>query len=185
MPIKACHPHTSKLKFRHLGAVLWKRIRKMEIVTVLWRFRLGTLSVLHRTSDIIVAHPDQQIYANPYIHFLYQALGNMIRDVYPGSGFFPIPYPEIKKAPDPGSGSATLVSSNPTCINHSYNKDGLSVPLSSSLCFNMYGTDSTQGKYELTLYCTWAISWRSAGLKEIILQFCKSVPFSSHKYYFL
>ncbi len=46
MPIKACHPHTSKLKFRHLGAVLWKRIRKMKIVTVLWRFRFGTLSVL-------------------------------------------------------------------------------------------------------------------------------------------
>jgi hypothetical protein len=33
----------------------------------------------------------------------------MIWDVHPGSGFFPIPNPGVKKAPDFGSGSATLV----------------------------------------------------------------------------
>ncbi len=40
-----------------------------------------------------------------------QALGNMIRDVHPGSGswFLPIPDPGVKKEPDPRSGSATLV----------------------------------------------------------------------------
>jgi hypothetical protein len=31
----------------------------------------------------------------------------MIQDVHPGSGFFPIPDPGVKKAPDPGS--TTLV----------------------------------------------------------------------------
>ncbi len=41
------------------------------------------------------------------------ALGNMIRVVYPGTGyriqiFLPIPDPWVKKAPDPRSGSATL-----------------------------------------------------------------------------
>ncbi len=38
---------------------------------------------------------------------LFQALGNMIRDVQPGSGsrlFLPIPDPGVRKAPDPGSG---------------------------------------------------------------------------------
>jgi len=33
----------------------------------------------------------------------------MVRDVYPGSGFFPIPDPVVKKATDPGSGFATLM----------------------------------------------------------------------------
>ncbi len=32
----------------------------------------------------------------------------MTWDVYPGSGFFSIPDPGVKKAPDPGSESATL-----------------------------------------------------------------------------
>jgi hypothetical protein len=46
----------------------------------------------------------------------FQALENMIRVVHPGSRirkltFYPsrIPDPGVKKAPDPGSGSATLV----------------------------------------------------------------------------
>jgi len=40
-----------------------------------------------------------------------KALGNMIRFVHPGSGsrFVTIPDPGVKKAPDPGSGFATLV----------------------------------------------------------------------------
>ncbi len=84
----------------------------MEIVTVPWRFIFGTLSVHHKTSEISVTDPDQQLFDNPFILFLYQALGNMIRVVYPGSGS--IPYPGIKKAPEPGSGSATLASSKPT-----------------------------------------------------------------------
>ncbi len=37
------------------------------------------------------------------------ALGKIIWDVHPGSRFFPIPDPGVKKALDPGSGSATLV----------------------------------------------------------------------------
>jgi hypothetical protein len=37
-----------------------------------------------------------------------KALGNMIRDVYPGSGFFPIPEAGVKKAPHHGSGSITV-----------------------------------------------------------------------------
>ncbi len=41
----------------------------------------------------------------------FSALGKIIWDVHPGSrsGFFPIPDPGVKKAPDPGFGSATLV----------------------------------------------------------------------------
>jgi hypothetical protein len=40
-----------------------------------------------------------------------RAGGNMIWDVHPGSGsdFLPIADPGVKMAPDPGSGSATLV----------------------------------------------------------------------------
>jgi hypothetical protein len=33
----------------------------------------------------------------------------VIWDIHPGSGFFSIPDPVVKKAPDPGSGSATLI----------------------------------------------------------------------------
>jgi hypothetical protein len=62
----------------------------MEIVTVLWRFRLETLSVLHRTSEISAADPDNQIFANPYILFLYQALGNMIGMFIPDLDFLSI-----------------------------------------------------------------------------------------------
>jgi hypothetical protein len=39
---------------------------------------------------ISVAHPDQQIFANPYILFLYQALGNMIGMFIPGLDFLSI-----------------------------------------------------------------------------------------------
>jgi hypothetical protein len=38
----------------------------------------------------------------------YQAPGKMICDVHPGYRLFSIPDPMVKKAPDPGSGSATL-----------------------------------------------------------------------------
>jgi hypothetical protein len=49
----------------------------------------------------------------------------MIRDVNPQSGsrrrilifFLPIPDPEVKKAPDPGSGSATLHQSEGNVFN--------------------------------------------------------------------
>ncbi len=45
---------------------------------------------------------------NPKI--FYKVLGNMIWDVYPGSGFFPfrILNPGVKKTLDPGSGSAII-----------------------------------------------------------------------------
>jgi hypothetical protein len=45
----------------------------------------------------------------------------MFRDVHPGIpdrdlDFLPIPDPEVKKAPDPGSGSATLLFSDVTTL---------------------------------------------------------------------
>jgi hypothetical protein len=40
-----------------------------------------------------------------YLKNCYQALGNLIRDVYPDCGYFSIPDPGVKKhwIPDPGS----------------------------------------------------------------------------------
>jgi hypothetical protein len=65
-------------------------------------------------------HPGSRIRIKEFKHFnqknSFQALGNMIRVVHPGFRiriltFYPprIPDPEVKKAPDPGSKSATLV----------------------------------------------------------------------------
>ncbi len=74
----------------------------------------------------------QNIFCQPLYTFSFLDLGNMISDVYPGSGS--IPDPGIKKAPDPGCRSVTLVSRKPTRINHSYTKDELScTPLQFSL----------------------------------------------------
>jgi hypothetical protein len=41
----------------------------------------------------------------------------MILDVHPGSGFFSIPDLGAKKAPDPGSGSATLCTTQYLSLN--------------------------------------------------------------------
>jgi hypothetical protein len=70
--------------------------------------------------DPIFFHPGSRIRIKEFKYFNpkngFQALGNMIRVVHPGFWiriltFYPsrIPYPGIKKAPDPGSGFATLV----------------------------------------------------------------------------
>jgi hypothetical protein len=49
--------------------------------------------------------PHQKEFKNFNPKNCFQALGKMIWDVHPGSGFgiFPIPDPEVIKAPDPGS----------------------------------------------------------------------------------
>jgi hypothetical protein len=64
-------------------------------------------------------HPGSRIAIKEFKYFnpknCFKALGNMIQFVHPGSGsririliFLPIPDTGVKKAPDPGSGSATL-----------------------------------------------------------------------------
>jgi hypothetical protein len=96
----------------------------------------------------------QKFFCQPVYTFSFQALGNMIRDVYPGSGS--IPDPGIKKAPDPGSESATKLvvtlheSTTPTT------KMTSPVPYPSPVLFTLICTAlyNTQGKYELTVYCT-------------------------------
>ncbi len=58
----------------------------------------------------------------------------MIRDVYPGSGLFPIPDPGVKKAPDPGS--ATL-------YNHAELTIVNKVMVAMAQLVNMMGTTSS------------------------------------------
>ena len=64
------------------------------------------------------SHPGSRIHNKEFKYFnpkkCFKALGIMIRVVHPGSGsriliFYLSHYPGAKKAPDPGSGSATLV----------------------------------------------------------------------------
>jgi hypothetical protein len=43
-----------------------------------------------------------------------------VRDPGSGKNLFRIPDPGVKKVPDPGSGSATLVFSNPTVLGQIY-----------------------------------------------------------------
>ncbi len=53
-------------------------------------------------------HPGSRIQGQKYSGSRIRIKGKVIWDVHPGSGFFPIPDPEVKKAPDTRSGSATL-----------------------------------------------------------------------------
>jgi hypothetical protein len=99
--------------------VMQKRRRKRQCCRSGCLSRIPDPNFFHQGSPIRIK---EFKYFNPKIGF--QALGNMILVVHSGSGsrirvltFYPsrIQDPRVKKAPDPGSGSATLVQTNHSC----------------------------------------------------------------------
>ncbi len=80
----------------------------------------GSRILIFSIPELNFYHPGSRIRIKEYKYFnpknCFYALGNMIRDVHPGSGswiFYPSRIPDrwVSKAPDPGSGSATLFQS--------------------------------------------------------------------------
>jgi hypothetical protein len=65
-------------------------------------------------------------------------LGSWIRDPGSGKNLFRIPDPRVKKAPDPGSGSATLV------LVENYSEGSLML----DYMVYMFKYDSTHGEYK-------------------------------------